>query len=484
MLKRHVSTSTACEAAAISQVALDGNADAFLGEVDTLISKAGATPAEVADAAVSLAYLQATGNRRIWGKILEKASDLKASFDAASLSNFLWAVTTANVEHFRTVYELSAPATKLLKSFSPTQLSLVVEAFGKSKVDDVAFYNAVSDVVASKIAEYKPSELSRILWGYAAAGQSDLQLVKAVGKALSDKDLAFRDAAQAFWAIATLGLKDKTIIDALAKQLKTKTAEYPQDLAALAWSYGTLGIKPDATFSAGIKGAVDSFSTSQQIQAAWGLAVAESGDAATFAALFKAIGAAVDKAPDAISLDDLASLYEASAIVKDAKLEPKVAAYAQHVYELVLSYKAAQRSSSALQFKDDVAETVAVALGNRYRPEITKFLSSVQKVIEGVPVDIAADVGGNKIVVVPVEASQLTSSSPVQPLGSVIALAKVLDSKGYKLVPVLQPEYAALTDTKSKVTYVLNAIKKAVPGASSKVTELQKAAEQPFDPLA
>jgi hypothetical protein len=32
---------------------------------------------------------------RIWGKVFEKASAVKGSFDAASLANFLWASTTA-----------------------------------------------------------------------------------------------------------------------------------------------------------------------------------------------------------------------------------------------------------------------------------------------------------------------------------------------------------------------------------------------------
>lgn len=32
---------------------------------------------------------------RLWGKVFEKASAVKGSFDAASLTNFLWAATTA-----------------------------------------------------------------------------------------------------------------------------------------------------------------------------------------------------------------------------------------------------------------------------------------------------------------------------------------------------------------------------------------------------
>lgn len=40
---------------------------------------------------------------RLWGKVFERAAAVKASFDAASLTSFLWAATTAGVEHFKTV---------------------------------------------------------------------------------------------------------------------------------------------------------------------------------------------------------------------------------------------------------------------------------------------------------------------------------------------------------------------------------------------
>jgi hypothetical protein len=41
--------------------------------------------------------------RSIWGKVFERASFVKGSFDAASLTAFLWAASTAGVDHFKTV---------------------------------------------------------------------------------------------------------------------------------------------------------------------------------------------------------------------------------------------------------------------------------------------------------------------------------------------------------------------------------------------
>jgi hypothetical protein len=56
---------------------------------------------------------------RLWGKIFEKAGKLKGSFDAASLTAFLWAASAANVGHFKTLFDLAGSAQKLLGSFTP-----------------------------------------------------------------------------------------------------------------------------------------------------------------------------------------------------------------------------------------------------------------------------------------------------------------------------------------------------------------------------
>lgn len=125
-------------------VAVEGNVDAFLSDVDAVIGSDACSAKDVADAALAFTYLQAKGNRRAWGKLLEKAASLKASFDPATLSSFLWAVATSNVTHFKTIYELAGPAQAQLASFNAQQLSFVVEALGKAGVSDVELFKAVS----------------------------------------------------------------------------------------------------------------------------------------------------------------------------------------------------------------------------------------------------------------------------------------------------------------------------------------------------
>jgi hypothetical protein len=39
----------------------------------------------------------------LWGKIFVSALEVKGSFDANTLTSFLWAATTAGVDHFKTV---------------------------------------------------------------------------------------------------------------------------------------------------------------------------------------------------------------------------------------------------------------------------------------------------------------------------------------------------------------------------------------------
>lgn len=122
-------------------VAVDGDLAGVSGEIDRILSSDDVSAKEVSDAAVALAYLQAKADRRyieegsmqgaawqhvtrailhtgrppclpddtcpafcrLWGKVFERAAAVKASFDAASLTSFLWAATTAGVEHFKTV---------------------------------------------------------------------------------------------------------------------------------------------------------------------------------------------------------------------------------------------------------------------------------------------------------------------------------------------------------------------------------------------
>ncbi|GAX86421.1 hypothetical protein CEUSTIGMA_g13831.t1, partial [Chlamydomonas eustigma] len=88
---------------ALAEVAVDGDLSGVLSEIDHLLSKESVTAKEISDAAVSLAYLQSKGDRLLWGKIFVSALEAKGTFDAASLASFLWAATTAGVDHFKTV---------------------------------------------------------------------------------------------------------------------------------------------------------------------------------------------------------------------------------------------------------------------------------------------------------------------------------------------------------------------------------------------
>lgn len=56
-----------------------------------------------------------------------------------------------------------------------------------------------------------------------------------------------------------------------------------------------------------------------------------------------------------------------------------------------------------------------------------------------------------------------------QALGPAAARARLLESKGYKAVLVSAVDWAGLADHKAKAKFLLAAVQKAVPGASSKV---------------
>lgn len=119
---------------------------------------------------------------RVWGKVFERAQATKASFDAASLSNFFWAANTANVGHFQTLAELAGPAAALLPSLTPTQLSIVVEGLGRAGVSDAELFNKVADVVVAKIGSMSAPDVARVVYGFGAAGVQDAAVAKAAAK--------------------------------------------------------------------------------------------------------------------------------------------------------------------------------------------------------------------------------------------------------------------------------------------------------------
>eukprot|EP00983_Pelagomonas_calceolata_P122602 1160921-Pelagomonas_calceolata.AAC.15 len=126
----------------------------------------------------------------IWHMSFIRASSLRAcschALTSLDVHGFLLNACTRcaltsclpGVGHFKTLFELSGPAASMIKTLTPTQLSIVVEALGKAGAKDVDFFGQVS----SNMGAFKPSELSRILWGFAAAGIEDAAFVKAVAK--------------------------------------------------------------------------------------------------------------------------------------------------------------------------------------------------------------------------------------------------------------------------------------------------------------
>jgi len=54
------------------------------------------------------------------------------------------------VGHFKTLFELSGPAASMLKTLTPTQLSIVVEALGKAGTKDLEFFGLVSSQVRAR----------------------------------------------------------------------------------------------------------------------------------------------------------------------------------------------------------------------------------------------------------------------------------------------------------------------------------------------
>lgn len=492
------STSFAAAAAPAAAVAVEGDLGALLAAIDAAVSAESAGPKDVADAALSLAFLQSRGDRRLWGKIFERAGALKSGFDAASLTAFLWASTTANVAHFKTAFDLAGPATKLLGSFTPAQLATVVEALGKAGVNDAELFKGVSDRLAAKAGDFSAAELSKLLWGAAASGGADGKLAKTATAALVGKigEASAKDLAQAVWALAKLGRSDKAALDALCKGLGSKLGggEAPSDAAAALWALATLNYKPAGDVlskaSSTIKAAAADLPPTQAIHAAWALALL-GGDKEALSALLAAAGAAVAAAPDGVSVQDLAVLCEAQTLAIDKwggqapKLPEQVYAYAQGMYTLVADAAKTRRPAGEAAFRTALATAAARAAGARYKPEVAAAIAALpRKTQDGLPVEMGIDIDKDlKVAILPLDASSVSSSSPPVHLGPAEAAKRLLEARGYKVATVLQSAFEATRDDKAKAGVVLAAIKAAAPG-NSKVSQLEKQLAAPFDPYA
>lgn len=461
-------------AAPAFELPVDGDGAGLLAGVERVIGSEASGPKDVADAAAALAYLGAKGNRRLWGKVLEKASAVKGGFDAASLSGLMWALTAANVGHFRSVAELAGPAAGLLKTFTPAQLSLVVEGLAKSGVADAELFGKVTEAVAAKAADFKAADLARLLWAYGAAGVQDGAFVKAAGAGLAAKsaELTGRSAAQALWGLAALRrVPDAPLAGALTKALKG--FEAPADAAAAAWALATLGLKADTKAIAdALKAGAKDLTATQAIQGAWGLALA-GGDAAAVGALLADAGAAIQKAPDSFSPSALALAHVAS-VVSGAALPGPVGEFAAKGFGLASEHARHARSSKAAAFHAELAEAVAYAQGARSRPDVdAKVAALTGAAPDGSTLDIVD--ASSKLVVVGVEEEALAVNTKAV-LGGGLSVAKAREAQGYKVALVAAgPGWPAGQPAKVRAAAVLAAVKASVPSMASSVDQLSKA---------
>ncbi|KAG2431414.1 hypothetical protein HXX76_009429 [Chlamydomonas incerta] len=453
-----------------------GDASGVVSAVDALMSHdSAATGKDVADAAVALAYLGTRGNRRVWGKVLEKAAS--TPLDGPSLANLSWALSAANVDHTRTLAELAGPLAASLKSLSPAQVSFAVEAVGKSGTADVELFAAVTELAAARTGDFKAADLARLLWGFGAAGVQDGKLVKAASAGLVAKaaELGGREAAQALWGLAALRrVPDAALAGALAKALKAGV-EAPADAAAAAWALATLAVKADAATVKALadkaKAGVADLSAAQAVQGGWGLAMLGDKDGA--ASLLGAAAAAVQKDPTSLSPSALALLH-AGAVVSGASLPNPVSDFAAKGFGLAVEHARHSRGSAAAAFHADLAEAVAYASGARHRPDVAaKVASFVSSGPDGSTLDVVVPADANtKLAVLGVEAEALATSGAV--LGGSLAAARVREAQGYKVVVVPQTEFPAGAPLKQRAAAVLGAIKKAVPGLAAMADKLSR----------
>ncbi|EFJ42883.1 mitochondrial F1F0 ATP synthase associated protein [Volvox carteri f. nagariensis] len=469
----------AAAAPAVQVPGVSGDAAGVLSSIEALLSpEAPSTGKDVADAAVALAYLGARGNRRLWGKVLEKAASLGPSLDGPSLVNLSWALSAANVEHTRTLAELAGPLAANLKSIKPSEVSYVVEALGKAGIADVELFATVADLSESKSAELSAADLARLLWGFGSAGVQDGKLVKVASAGLVAKagELGGREAAQALWGLAALRrVPDAALLGVLSKALKGGV-DAPADAAAAAWALATLAVKADAATVRALadkaKAGAGDLSAAQAVQGGWGLAMLGDKDGA--AALLGAATAVVQKDPAALSPSALALLYAGSVAAGVTGLPAQVTDFAAKGFGLAVEHSRHVRGAAAATFYKEVAEAVAYATGARHRPDVAaKVESYAVAAPDGSTLDVVVPLDANtKLAVIGVESELLSTAGGV--LGGSLAAVRVREAQGFKVALVPQAGWPAGAPLQARAQAVLVAIKASVPSLSSTVDKLAK----------
>jgi len=509
----------AAQPAAHTSVPVEGDAPALLKALDAAVSAEAAAPADVADAALALALLQARGDRRLWGKVFERAGALQAKFDPASLTTLLWASGAAGVGHFRSTYDLGAAASRLLPALSPQQLGLVAEALGRAGAADGDLLRAVGERVAAtpaSAAAFSPADLARVLWGFAAAGAEDARLAKVAGAALAAKagEASARDLAQASWALAKMRRSgDGAMVDALGRALASKLPTgTPQDAAAAAWAFATLGAGSNCAAAvakaagAALKaaGAAALLTPAAAADAAWGLALL-GAPADAVSPLLARVAEAIQAAPDAVPVSAAAAAAEAAALSGAPLSPPPVLAYCRDMRLLAGERLAARASSARLAWRESAARAGARALcGARYKPEVDAAAAAATAfppTEDGASVDLAFDLGGGsdggKVALVLAGEGQSPAGGAPGHLGAAEARRRLLELRGFKGAAVLtagawkkasaaaaKGKGGAAAEEAALAAVVLEAVKAQCPGLSGKVAALQRMLAEPFDPYA
>ncbi|KAJ1452532.1 hypothetical protein M885DRAFT_526904 [Pelagophyceae sp. CCMP2097] len=181
-------------------------------------------------ASVVYAYSRAgaaqTTQRALFSAVASHVPDIVRDFDATELSIMAWAFATAKVESPEMYAAIALQAEKTIREFDSHELANIAWAFSTAKITAPRLFEVVADQAAKKLKHFEAAELANLARAYS---QADLYLAHkdvfaAIGAEAMAKMAAFspRDLVNVTRAFADCGTFPADLVAAIAQEAQEK----------------------------------------------------------------------------------------------------------------------------------------------------------------------------------------------------------------------------------------------------------------------
>lgn len=390
----------------------------------------------------------------LWEVLVREVDRKVSGFAPQGIANTLWAFATLDHKPpAAVVSRVLAAAEGMLEEALPQHLSILTwscASLGFQMPDHVLDH--VSSRAQRCASEFKPQELANLVWGFAKLQHYDAPLLDSVARACRTRLPQFsrsQNVSNIVWAYATLHHHPGPLLAEFAAEAARHLHEYkPQEVANLLWAYATLGEPCPAVVQAlerevcARRRWLGEWKQQEVSNLLWALAVMS---AASPGLWHTVLGSLRGHLLHGYTHDELRQLYQAGLLAELqlpgalAAIPAPLCARAREAWQ-----QAAHAGRVLGELQQDVARTV-------------RMLGYQQQ--DGVLTDdglVSVDILVPQLrLVVEVDGPRHYLANMARPLGSTIARARLLRSRGYLVANVGYRDWESLgSDPAAKAFYL------------------------------